>query len=274
MQVQNSFYENVLFPDPDLPVIFHYDRIHSDTEFIPHWQDGPELLYFTEGEAEVMSDTQKALCHTKDIAWINSSHLHNIRALTESCRYYCLIVDRVFFDRQEIPVADLSLALRISDTQMQDFFDGVIREMLEKKSCYKAAIRAYLTGMAIHMCRDYQTLPDAVTPAQNRQLVMVKDAILYIQKNFMKNITVDQVSAAAGFSKYYLCRGFKELTGHTVVDYLNLTRCSHARHLLSTGKYNVSESAQRSGFTNLSYFTKTYKRYTGMLPSRSAREKN
>lgn len=271
MQPQNPFYENMLFPDSALPVIFHFDRLTAETEFIPHWQDSIELLYFTKGQAEITSDTQRAQCAPGDVAWINSGHIHSVRALTELCGYYCLIVDRNFFDRQEIPVADLSLTLQISDTGMQDFFDGVIREMLDKKTCYKAAVRAYLTGMAVHMCRNYQILPDAVTPAQSRRILMVKDAIRYIQKNFMKDMTVDDVSAAAGFSKYYLCRGFREITGHTVVDYLNLTRCSHARHLLSSGKYNVSESAERSGFTNLSYFTKTYKRYMGVLPSHEER---
>ena len=52
------------------------------------------------------------------------------------------------------------------------------------------------------------------------------------------------------------------------MDYVNFARCSQARRLLITGRYNVTEAAQRSGFENLSYFTRTYKRYMGALPSR------
>lgn len=267
MSLQDPFYEDTLFPDSSLPVIFHFDRLSAEVEFIPHWQDSIELLYIMEGQAEIISDVQRAQCTPGDIAWINSGHIHSIRPLTDTCCYYCLIVDRNFFDRQDIPVADLSLTLRVSDIRMQDYFDRVIQEMMDKKTCYKTAVQAYMATMAVHMYRNYQTFPNGATPAQSRRILMVKDAICYIRKNFRKDMTVDQVSAAAGFSKYYLCRGFKEITGHTVVDYLNLTRCCYARLLLSSGKYNVSESAERSGFTNLSYFTKTYKRYMGTLPS-------
>ena len=55
-------------------------------------------------------------------------------------------------------------------------------------------------------------------------------------------------------------------------NYLNYTRCSYARKLLASGRYNVSESAEHSGFSNLSYFAKTYKKYMGELPSQVERK--
>ena len=57
--IQQSSYETMAFPEEEFPVIFHYDVLRKDTEFFMHWQDNPEFLYFTEGEGEVVSDTQR-----------------------------------------------------------------------------------------------------------------------------------------------------------------------------------------------------------------------
>lgn len=268
MIIQESYYENLFFPDPELPLIFHFDRIQVESEFVMHWQDSPEILYFTEGRAEVVSDIQRAECQAGDVAWIGRGSLHRIQALTGCCSYHCLIVDYDFLENQGIPMADVSLRLRISDGRLKSFFDTIIREMEERRSFYKANVRAQLMGMAVCACRYYQESRRETTQAQSRKIRMVKEATRYLQEHFSEEVTVDQVADAVGFSKYYFSRGFKEITGRTLVDYLNVIRVSHARRLLASGKYNVSESAERSGFTNLSYFTKTYKRYMGNLPSR------
>ncbi|ELP5185316.1 helix-turn-helix transcriptional regulator, partial [Clostridium perfringens] len=68
-------------------------------------------------------------------------------------------------------------------------------------------------------------------------------------------------------SKYYTCRTFKEVTGKTILDYINHIRCINARNLILYNGYTISESAYKSGFNNLSYFSKTYKKYMGLLPS-------
>lgn len=268
MASQETTYENLLFPDPELPIIFHFDQVKPGTDVVMHWQDSPELLYFTQGAAEVTSDMEKAECRAGDVAWIGSSHLHSIRALTGDCGYYCLIADREIFDRQGLPAADLPLKLRMSDSLLRELFDQIVMETLSQHPYYKAAVRAHLTAMAVHICRYYLDRPSTAAAAQNRKIAMVKAAIRYLQQHFAGEVTIGQVSAAVGFSKYYFCRGFKEVTGRTVVDYLNFIRCSHARRLLATGRYNVSESAERSGFTTLSYFTRMYKRYMGVLPSK------
>lgn len=265
--MQESFYENLFFPDAQLPLIFHHDRITPETDFMVHWQDSPEILYFTEGIGEVVSDIQKAECRAGDVAWINHGSLHSVRALTQACEYDCLIVDRDFLKSQGVPAEDLFLKLRIRDGWLGDCLKKLRQELEGQRPFYQAAVRAGLIEMGVYVSRHYQDSPREATAAQSRRILMVKHAIRYLQEHFAEALTVDEVSAAVGFSKYYFCRGFKEVTGRTVMDYLNAIRVSHARRLLASGRFNVSESALRSGFTNLSYFTRVYKRYMGRLPS-------
>ena len=69
-----------------------------------------------------------------------------------------------------------------------------------------------------------------------------------------------------GISKYYLSREFKSFTGRTIFDTINTFRCADAKHLISKGA-TVSEAAAACGLENLSYFSRTFKKYVGKLPS-------
>ena len=267
-----SEYEAVLFPDPELPVIFHQDILRPDAQFALHWQDSLELLYFIEGEAEVRSDTLCQRMAAGDIAVINSNHIHDIRALTRVCRYYCLLVERELCQRLGVPMGEVLFQLQVSDPTAREYFDMIVDEMMTRGSYYKAAVRADLGGLLVHLCRHWLETRSFEGKKTDKRLEMVKFSVRYIQEHLSEELTVEKISTAAGFSKYYFCRGFKEITGRTVIDYLNYTRCGWARQLLSSGRYNVSEAAERSGFSNLSYFSKTYKRYIGELPSQAERQ--
>ena len=55
-------YEAIAFPDCPRPFLFHYDVRRAGDAFAPHWQDSLEILYFTEGESEVLSDAHRVRC--------------------------------------------------------------------------------------------------------------------------------------------------------------------------------------------------------------------
>ena len=269
--MQRLAYESAAFKDPELPVIFHLDTTWPGRPFNIHWQDSLEMLYMVEGEAEVSSDTLRQVIRTGEIAVINSGHSHEIRALTPVTRYYCLLAERELCEQLGAPVGQVRFCLRVSDAMAREYFDRIVDEMLTRSAYYKPAVRADLGGLLVHLCRHWVERKEFDGERKDKRLDMVKAAISYIQLHLSEELSVEQISAAAGFSKYYFCRGFKEITGRTVVDHINYTRCCYARRLLLSGKCNVSESAELSGFSNLSYFAKTYKKYMGELPSKVER---
>ena len=273
MPYNENLYEHIDFPREENPFVFHYDTAKSIVNFTTHWQDGTEILYFTDGEADVTSDTVTERFSAGDIAVINRTNIHSIISRTEICRYYCLITDSEFLEREGIPIYDVTFKFRIRDARAREYYRAFIDEMHSGERCSGTAARADVLLLFTYLCRHFTEPDDPVTPVQHRQIDMVKTAIKYIQENFSRDIDVEGISAKAGFSKYYFCHGFRKITGRTVVDYINLVRCQHAKKLMATGKYNVSESADMCGFKNLSYFTRTYKKHIGELPSESLREK-
>ena len=80
-------------------------------------------------------------------------------------------------------------------------------------------------------------------------------------------ITLDDIANAAGFSKFYFSKLFKEHTKITVFDYLRNVRCEEARRLIETTKLSITEISEKCGFEDIAYFTKVFKKETGILPS-------
>ena len=266
--MQLSTYETHIHKDPNFPIIFHLDtRCEEEEGFPVHWHESLELLYVVEGECEVTGNGMVSTASVGDVVIFSSNCIHAVRAVSPTSRYYCLIVDKFFCDSFGVPVGDKQFAQVVSDWRIRECYQSIVREMEQHPPYYKEEVKALSLQLLIRCCRHYAVAPDETPAGDSRRSEMVKNAVGYLRAHFTEQVTVDQLCAYVGFSKYYFCREFKALTGRTVVDYLNFLRCSNARRLMASGKYNVSESAVMSGFKSLSYFSRVYRRQMGVLPS-------
>lgn len=265
----STTYEQHFFPDEDFPFNYHFDTKEFGDSFLVHWHENIEVLYFREGSATVYRDAVPFSLTAGDVFVINSGALHSVQPVSPSCGYDCLIVDKAFLQNLGLPLDEVHLTNIVSDAVCRDYFDKIKSEFEQKQPYYKIAVKSSILGLFARLYRisDKHVMP--AKPAADRRLEMVRAAISYIRKNFKNEISIEDICRHVGFSKYYFCREFKKITGRTVTQTINFLRCSHARSLLSSGMYNVAESAEKSGFQNLSYFTKTYKKYIGALPSKT-----
>ena len=267
--ISHNFYEPHNYPDPSFPVIFHLDTMNKkDSSFLTHWHENIEILYVLEGTISVLADASSITANKDEIIIINSNNVHHIQTLEDVSRYYCLIIDRKFCEDFGLFMEEIIFSRLIKDKLVIDKFNTIKDEFMAKKPLYKAEIKSQIIDLVICLYRDY-TLSE--TPFSNKletnKIEIVKKAIRYIQNNYDKDITILDISEEAGVSKYYFCRIFKEITDYSTVSFLNILRCTNAKKLLLSGKYSVEEAAYMCGFDNISYFSKTYKKHIGCLPS-------
>ena len=96
---------------------------------------------------------------------------------------------------------------------------------------------------------------------------LLNKAIGIIEKNLENpNFSAEEFSREMGMSRSNLHLKLKALTGESAVEFIRRIRFGHACRLLKEGKYNVSEISTMVGFTP-SYFTTSFKKYRGCLPS-------
>jgi AraC family transcriptional regulator len=98
-------------------------------------------------------------------------------------------------------------------------------------------------------------------------LASINEAIDFVEENLQEPVTVAAMAAAAGYSLYYFCRAFNQVTHHTPYDYLMRRRLSEsARALLST-EQKVIDIALDYQFSGPETFSRAFKRMFDTQPS-------
>ena len=271
--MNHDSYELHTYEDPSFPFIFHQTTMSPYySDFLSHWHENIEILFVIEGEIIVMSDANIVTAHKDDIVFINSNNVHHIHTNEVEAKYLCLIIDSKFCGGYGLDTEEIIFQRLISDDCVKDKYLAIKDEFGAKKVLYKSAIKSLVMEMLIYLYRQYALSETTlINQSKTEKVVIIKKAIRYIQDNYHNNITVLDIAAHTGLSKYYFCHLFKEFTGITTVRYINILRCENAKKMLQNGNYRVEEVAYLCGFDNLSYFSKTYKRYMGCLPSDSKR---
>jgi two-component system, response regulator YesN len=89
----------------------------------------------------------------------------------------------------------------------------------------------------------------------------------YIEKNYHKDISLDDVSRKIGISPYYFSKLFKEDMGEGFVEYLTKIRIEKAKELLSTTEYSMKEICSMVGYADPNYFSRSFKKNVGVTPT-------
>lgn len=99
----------------------------------------------------------------------------------------------------------------------------------------------------------------------NKEQNRLKLVYSFIENNFQRNITIDEMGQLTHLSKAAFCRYFKKMTRLTFTEFLNQFRIEQAKRLLKEDK-NVTETCYECGFESLSYFNRIFKKVVGQNP--------
>lgn len=182
----------------------------------------------------------------------------------------------VFFDwmlenyreyRDDIEIKVLELIMRV---EYKAFLGGGVKYGLRYRGSYLKEIRG---------CKDYEALRGwflektelvcngmAKTREKESESVIAK-AKAYIDENFQKDISLDDVSRMVDISPYYFSKLFKQEEGENFIEYLTSTRIKNARQLLKNRMYSIKEICAMSGYSDPNYFSRIFKKYEGVTPS-------
>ena len=116
-----------------------------------------------------------------------------------------------------------------------------------------------LVGRLLERCGGCPRPPEEVRPE-------VRAVCDYLEAHCDRRITLEQLSALAGLSKYHLLRCFTRQKGITPYRYLETVRVNRARALLEQGATPL-DAALRAGFADQSHFNHFFKILNGLTPS-------
>ena len=86
-----------------------------------------------------------------------------------------------------------------------------------------------------------------------------REMLMYLQRHYSGNITLDEIAAYTGISRSECCRYFRKKSGQTIFGYLNRYRIHKSMELMAGTDGDIAQIAQECGFSDQSYYTKTFR---------------
>lgn len=253
-------------------------NIRRQFQFPAHWHDEFEIIYIRQGNLQIFIEEHEYSGKAGSIFLVNPKELHFMGSSDLSTAYYTLLFPLEFISFQSEDELEKTLLAPLRNGQLLlvnhlteegllrelgSLFDELILLNEQKPPYYQLKTRILLlTFLSRMMEYGLFTMPKSPGSQTGRQ----KELLLYIREHYTEKITLQTLSAQFHLSEKYISRYFKEHFYLTFSDYLNHLRLTCAKRLLETTELSVTEISLCSGFPNVSYFIRTFKKNYGISP--------
>lgn len=252
-----------------------------------HTHNFLELAYVLEGEADHLIDGKKKKIEKGDYFVVDYCSSHSYRALGDTLTIInCLFLPELI-DASLIHCTSLNEVISNYRIHLKaDFFtanpgasvfhddDGRIRELLgnmndeynKKQPGYLQLISSKLIEIIVLTMRKIYLDP-------RTEVGGMENAILYINENYMKEISLADISRVTGYSVPYLSTKLKACLGMTYGEYLKKIRAEQSMRLLRETDMPIDIVSQSVGYRDLKSFYAAFRKYSGTTPLRFRRLK-
>ena len=131
-------------------------------------------------------------------------------------------------------------------------------------------IKNYLEILLINLLRQYTETEDGNTtflPRNELSSKPVNEVIQALKDGLYTPLSIDDICKKTSYGRAYLFRVFKAKTGKSIMEYYMELKIKQAKKLLREGDLSVKEISEILAFSEPNYFTKTFKRVTGLTPT-------
>jgi len=104
--------------------------------------------------------------------------------------------------------------------------------------------------------------------SQSKSDSRILEVAEFINKNYEKDISLNDAAVFCFISPEHLSRKFKKVTGFGFNEYLTLVRIMHAEKLLASENSTITEIALKCGFNDSNYFSSVFKKFKGISPKK------
>ena len=245
--------------------IHHKNQIHDEIE----------LVWLVRGSAKIVCDNVNYTLNSQNLFMININQIHSIETTSDSLliayrfKKEHLIKNNLSFDQfrfinrvytfQELVVKYHEVPLLIAQ---------LLKLLISTKS--NNVVRYKIIGYYNMFVYELYTMLlkerylDIKKKNYDNYLIRLNTIIEYINNNFKRKISLDEIASAVGLSRFRLSHFIKDYIGISFQDYILNTRLEYALKQLKETKNKVTEISKEAGFSDIKYLNGAMKKRLGI----------
>lgn len=278
-----NYHETKAHTSAEFPYNTYLCSIPLDFPGVPlHWHDEMELVVIKKGQGNVSVDFDKHLVHSGDIVMICPGCLHAI----EQDASYKMEYENIIFKPELLssgandlcmlqymkPLLDGTLPVEHFLTPAHEVFESLsncIRQIdlvcADQTTGWQLAVKSALFYFFFLLISERQKKTVSISH-NSKSLEKMKTVLKYVEEHYTEKLTIDDMAKLTFYSKSHFMKFFKVNMGTGFTEYLNDYRLTMAARLLKSSDESILMIAEESGFDNLSYFNRIFKRKYGVSP--------
>ncbi len=257
---------------------------HRQTKTYHHYHDYYELVVVLEGKGEHCVFDQGHRITSGDVLVLKPGMSHCYRnprgLILANVMFEGQVLEELPPDLYEIPgyytlfkpepeFKDFKSKYTLDNEQLQEvktLLQRIEQEEVRKAPGYRFAVLVLFQQLILYLARSYND----DEKKHSRRMVKLSRMVKFIEENFERDISREEIIAQAGVSISVGSRIFQEFLHESPIEHLIRARLGHASELLLRTDLPVSEIAFRCGFRDSNYFSTLFKKKTGISPRKYA----
>lgn len=265
------------------PVACYLDILPGD-EFPWHWHNELEFGLVVSGAVTVNAGSVKYQLKAGDAFFINSNILHAASAMDGGmCEIHSVVchpraisgsTDNIIWQKYLKPLMENQACPGFHFTpdimwhrQVMDNIASLWHSAEQEEYGYELHIRNALSVIIGLLAEHQPAMTRKSFGKAQRDNARIKEMLTYIQANYDKELTIEDIAAVCAISASECMRCFRATINTTPIAYLKSYRLQQAAMKLQSTEDKISMIAESCGFQEMSYFAKSFREVYGCTPS-------
>lgn len=264
------FSHELIVPEEGLPFkLFLFEGREGNYFREKHWHRSIEIFAVCEGELSFFIDDKQWRLSADQFMIVNSNEVHAIDSPLPNetivlqiplgmFEEYFTVEQFIWFTHEP----------GTKDNRLMELLKELYRVYTERQIGYNLKVKSVFYNIMYLLIREYRlTRIDQDSVRKNRNLDRLSAITSYMKENYAGEITLESAAEIFGYSPTYFSRMFQKYAGITFKNYLQSIRLRYALKDLESGKYSITDTALRNGFSGSKGLARAFRKTYGMLPS-------
>lgn len=257
---------------------YHIENAGRSFQIPVHWHDEFEIIYVRSGFLTVSISGESYIGKTGEAFVVSPGNLHLMGSQSGTVDYYTFLFPLKYISFRTDDMLDeklleplnsghLMICPRVKDTakelceQLIEIYEAK-KDESESKITTQVRTKIILLQFILEMWEKGFVIEND----KSGRNTVEKEIISYVQQNFKEKISLKEFGEQFHLSEKYISRYFKEHFHITLSQYITHLRLEYAKQLLQDTDTPVTEIAMQSGYQNVSYFIRSFKKAYGVSP--------